>query len=215
MTDSKSPRTAPEKSARNRKFVESRLIASACRLMAERGPKIVTIRDIAGDAGVNHGQIHHYFGGKMGLLKAAMHHLAHEHAENAAQRSAREQPASVKGILSNPPPLTLAEDRYYQLAVLRCVLDGEFELATVDVNEGVSVPRKVLEETAQALGQQHASTDLKAAIAVAMCIEQAWAALDKYILYMIQASPDETAAIRETVAKESRALLNRLLDAHI
>ena len=49
---------------RGRKNVEKRLIDSASYLVGSVGPNQLTIRDIADHAGVNHAQIHHYFGGK-------------------------------------------------------------------------------------------------------------------------------------------------------
>ena len=55
---------------RGRKNVEKRLIDSASYLVGSVGPNQLTIRDIADHAGVNHAQIHHYFGGKKGLLIA-------------------------------------------------------------------------------------------------------------------------------------------------
>ena len=46
----------------------------------------MTIRDIADHAGVNHAQIHHYFGGKQGLLMATYKQLAFEHVEQLERR---------------------------------------------------------------------------------------------------------------------------------
>ena len=55
---------------KGRKNVEKRLIDSAAELLSSLGPNQLSIRDIALHAGVNHAQIHHYFGGKQGLLEA-------------------------------------------------------------------------------------------------------------------------------------------------
>ena len=81
--------------------------ATAC-VLAESGPSAVSVREVARTAGVNHGQIHHYFGGKRGLLKAAMHRLASEHLAHAT--------ADSKGS-PIPRALQLAEDRHYWQAV--------------------------------------------------------------------------------------------------
>ena len=51
---------------KGRKSVEKRLIDSTEELVASISPNQLTIRDIADHAGVNHGQIHHYFGNKEG-----------------------------------------------------------------------------------------------------------------------------------------------------
>ena len=60
---------------RGRKNVEKKLIDSAAFLVGSVGPNQLTIRDIADHAGVNHAQIHHYFGGKKGLLIATYNNL--------------------------------------------------------------------------------------------------------------------------------------------
>ncbi|MFK8030608.1 MAG: TetR family transcriptional regulator [Gammaproteobacteria bacterium] len=201
----------PKKPVRDRKLVENKLVASACQLLSELGPRAVTIRDIAKKAGVNHGQIHHYFGGKKGLLSVAMHRLAREHTEHVAQRTTDYATVSNSRIPSNPPPLTLSQDKHYQMAVLRCVLDGEMELATIELNNKTSIPRQVLNEVTETLDKKTPITDVKAAIAVAMCIEHAWAALDQYVLLVVDAKPSEIDDIRNAVAEESRAMLERIL----
>ena len=68
------------KNQRGRKNVEKRLIDSAA-YIGSVGPNQLTIRDIADHAGVNHAQIHHYFGGKKGLLIATYKQLAFEHVQ--------------------------------------------------------------------------------------------------------------------------------------
>lgn len=60
------------------------LIASAIELFADRGPAAVTVREIADDAGVNHGLVHHYFGSKDGLLTAALDALSVQAADEIA-----------------------------------------------------------------------------------------------------------------------------------
>ena len=53
------------------------------------GPNQLTIRDIADHAGVNHAQIHHYFGSKDGLLSATYNLLAFEHVEQLQEEMFR------------------------------------------------------------------------------------------------------------------------------
>jgi AcrR family transcriptional regulator len=45
------------------------LVEAARSLFAERGPDAVSLRDVARRAGVNHGLIHHYIGGRDDLLR--------------------------------------------------------------------------------------------------------------------------------------------------
>ena len=50
------------------KNVEQRLIEATKHLVCSTGPKKISTREIANCAGVNHAQIHHYFGGKAKLF---------------------------------------------------------------------------------------------------------------------------------------------------
>lgn len=49
-----------------------RLVDAATRLFRERPPKAVSVREIAAEAGVNHGLVHRHFGGKDGLIRAVL-----------------------------------------------------------------------------------------------------------------------------------------------
>lgn len=201
-TKQQSSKTTATPRQRGRESVEAKLIQSACELLAERGPKAVSIRDIAAKAGVNHGQIHHYFGGKKGLITAAVRRMAHEHAEHAGQRGLDK--------LDAPPPLSLAKDKQYIMSVIRAVLDGELELATLEIEDDISIPRHVLEKLTKQLGYRKPTLDIKSAMAVCMAIELAWAALEPYILKMVDANPNQQEKIRQFVAATSRDLLNQL-----
>ncbi|HJN74336.1 MAG TPA: TetR family transcriptional regulator [Myxococcota bacterium] len=52
-----------------------RLVEAATALFRERPPTEVSVRDIAAGAGVNHGLVHRYFGGKDGLLREVLAHI--------------------------------------------------------------------------------------------------------------------------------------------
>jgi TetR/AcrR family transcriptional regulator, repressor for neighboring sulfatase len=56
--------------------VQVALIEAAITLFAERGPAVVSVREIAKRAGVNHGLVHRHFGSKEGLLAAVLQLLA-------------------------------------------------------------------------------------------------------------------------------------------
>ena len=72
---------------RGREAVKTALINAACEMLAESGPNAMSVRNVANRAGVNHGQVHHYFGGKEGLIEAAAARLAREHYNNARARA--------------------------------------------------------------------------------------------------------------------------------
>lgn len=102
--------------------VKAALIDATCEMLAEVGPNAMSVRSVALRAGVNHGQVHHYFGTKQGLIEAAAHKLAAEHFEHARARS---------GGTPLPIPLTLGEDSSYLIALVRLVLDGQIGRAHV------------------------------------------------------------------------------------
>jgi AcrR family transcriptional regulator len=152
----------------------------------------MSIRDVATLAGVNHGQVHHYFNGKEGLIKAAMRSLAQEHLEHATERA---HGAAM------PPALTLSHDRQYQRAVIRLVLDGRVDLATMEIDDGVSVPRNILAEMTRSAGLKKPSIEAKAVLAGIIALEQGWGALEDYIFKMVDASPSEMKKIRKLIIK--------------
>jgi TetR/AcrR family transcriptional regulator, repressor for neighboring sulfatase len=55
-----------------------RLIGATLRLLATRSVAGVSVRDIAAEAGVNHGLVHRYFGAKDELIRAAVEHASRQ-----------------------------------------------------------------------------------------------------------------------------------------
>lgn len=178
-----------------REAVEQRLIDATSALLAETGPTRVTVRDIADRAGVNKGQIHHYFGGKQGLIEATVRQLAKSHYANATERAG--------GPI--PVPLTLSEDQRYMQALVRIVVDGDLHLAALEMREGISVPIRGLSELA---GGRPATSELLANFAAAMTIELGWAAFRDYIIMVLEASADEV----EGIENELRQRIGRDLE---
>lgn len=187
----------PKHSKRGRKSVEAALIAAASELLAENGPRLMRIRDVAALAGVNHGQVHHYFNGKEGLIKAAMRNLAQEHLRNVTDRA-------HGGAM--PPPLTLNRDPRYQRAIIRLVLDGRVDIATMQIEDGISVPRNILAELTKSEGREHPSLEAKAVMAAIISLEQGWGALEGFIAKMVEAAPGEMQEIRKLIIKVLREL---------
>ena len=78
--------------------MQQALLEAAGRLFVEQGPAAVSVRQIAAEAGVNHGLVHQYFGSKDGLVHATLEHLAEELAPIA--EGAPDVPASVDPLLA-------------------------------------------------------------------------------------------------------------------
>jgi len=177
---------------RSREHVEDALITAAADLLGEIGPRAVSVRMIAERAGVNHGLVHHYFGGKADLLRAAMTRLVEEHRAFATEKSAGR---------AVPVPLALSEDQRYLRAVVRAVLDGDEELATMELSTGYSIPRAALEHLATKRQMAEPDLDTKAKVAMEMALEMGWAALEPFIMAVVDVHGDDVEAIRELVRK--------------
>ena len=136
--------------------VRRALLEAAGTMLGEVGPLRLSVRDVADRAGVNHGQVHHYFGGKRPLLEEAMRQLARRHYEHAL---------ALSGDLPYPPPLSLAEDSDYWRAITQVVMDGDLELARVEIDEGTSVPRRALDHLETTRGPDADPLDAKARFA--------------------------------------------------
>ncbi len=165
-----------------------RLVEAAADLIVEVGPRASTVRGVAERAGVNHGLVHHYFGSKESLLKAAMILLLGEHHDFVTEHAG--------GDVIPPPMLLLQQGRYIR-AVAHCVLDGEMDLALLEVTEGISVPRAALEYVASSRGESTPSTKVKAAACTVMALEMGWALLEPFLFAVTGVSAEEEGKVRD------------------
>ena len=163
-----------------RKNVEKKLIDSAAELLGSIGPNQLSIRDIAVHAGVNHAQIHHYFGGKQGLLEATYKQLAFEHMQQLERRNI--------GVMDlGKEPLSELTENYFN-ALIRAVLDGQMDLLRVQVDSGLSMSKKTLNELTKLRGASKPSAEDKAAIALVMVMEFGFAAIKPDITEVLKIS---------------------------
>ncbi len=101
---------------RGEEAVRAALVQAAERAYAEGG---FTARKVAQRAGVNHGQVHHYFGGMDGLKQAVLEQLG----EELDARIEEEQPANLLALLDLAVSATL-ENKRFVLALARRVLEA-------------------------------------------------------------------------------------------
>ena len=196
-------KTTP-KVARDRGDSEERLIQAAAAMLGEVGPRAMSVRAVAERAGVNHGLVHHYFGGKDGLLRAAMTRLVEEHASFAKEQS---------GGGPLPAPLALSQDQRYLRAVVRAVLDDEMELAEIELDLGVSIPRNALEHVSARRGQAEPDVELKSMVAIGMALEMGWAAFEPFLFAVTDVtSKEEKEAVRARVREFRQAFAERAVD---
>ena len=167
-------------SYKGRKNVERKLIRSAAELLGSIGPNQLSIRDIADHAGVNHAQIHHYFGAKQGLLESTYKQLAFEHMEQLERRN-------VNPDNLGEEPLSDITDNYFR-AIIRAVLDDKMDLVRIQVDAGYSMSRKTLAELTKLSGLKKPTAEIKAAVALVMALEFGFASMKDYIKEVLKIS---------------------------
>jgi AcrR family transcriptional regulator len=176
--------------ARGSHAVKAALIDAAAEMLGEVGPRALSVREVAQRAGVNHGQVHHYFGGKRGLLEAAMRKLAREHYEHALELS---------GDAPFPPVLSLAEDSGYWRAVCRVVMEGDLDLARIEIDEDLSVPRRVLRSFEAKADAGSDPLELKARFAAMAALQLGWVAFEDFMLLLADVDPVDRESVRARV----------------
>lgn len=168
--------------------VRDALIGAAATMLGESGPSSISVRDVARRAGVNHGQVHHYFGGKRGLLIAAMRKLAQDHFNATNERT---------GGDPIPPVFALAEDDFYWRAVCRVVMEGDLELARIEIDEDISVPRRALDAAAAEYNLETDDVDFKAQFGLVAAAQMGWVALEDFIMLIADVEEKDRIAVRD------------------
>ncbi|GAA1780662.1 MULTISPECIES: TetR/AcrR family transcriptional regulator [Streptomonospora] len=150
-----SPRTAAAlRGQEGEPTLREHLLATAERLVAERGAAGLTVRDIAREAGVAAGVLYNHFADKEELLARALH----AHAANAA-RAVGEVPAAGTGTVEDNLRALLR----YAIAVHTAVLPAF---------AGAAAHPRVLERFTELLRGSAGGADLRAVLADYLRSEQ-------------------------------------------
>lgn len=190
-------------SSRGRQNVEKKLIESAAELVGSIGPNQLTIRDIANHAGVNHAQIHHYFGGKDELLIATYKLLAFEHVEQLQRRG-----VSPANLIKEP--LADITNNYFR-AIIRAVLDNRMDLVRVQVESNLSMSKKTLDQLVKLKNKNKPTAEMKSAIALVMVVEFGLAAMKPYIMEVLDINEKEMSKFMDLFFKARDMGLNEVL----
>ena len=155
----------PQPRPRGREEVESAIRASARKLVAERGPSGVALRDIADDAGVNFGLLYHYFGTKEQLLNDVYARAT----ENAASRLREvEHLDDALSVL-----MTLGDGTTARL-VAWAVLDGKDPTELFGVSPALAVIADLVRRDAAEAGRPVSADEARVFAAVGMVIALGW-----------------------------------------
>ena len=196
-------KTIKSNKTKGRQNVEKKLIESAAVLVGSIGPNQLTIRDIADHAGVNHAQIHHYFGGKDGLLIATYKLLAFEHVEQLQRRN-----VSPDNMIKEP--LSEITNNYFR-AVIRAVLDNRMDLVRVQVDSDLSMSKKTLDQLVKLKNKKKPTAEMKAAIALIMVVEFGLASMKPYIMEVLDINEQEMKKFMDLFFKARQLGLDEVL----
>ena len=186
-----------------REDVEQKLIQPASELICDLGPNKITIRDIADHAGVNHGQIHHYFGGKKGLLEATYKQLAFEHVQKLDRRKVNIHNLGNESVAKTDPE--------YFKAIIKAVADDQLQLATLEIDEGLSIPRALIQQLRVATKKNAVSSEMKAAVAIACVLEYGLSMMDSYIDVVLDMKKKDKEVFMSYFLKSRSAYINELI----
>ena len=196
-------KTIKSNKTKGRQNVEKKLIESAAVLVGSIGPNQLSIRDIADHAGVNHAQIHHYFGGKDGLLIATYKLLAFEHIEQLQRRN-----VSPDNMIREP--LGDITNNYFK-AIIRAVLDNRMDLVRVQVDSNLSMSKKTLDQLVKLKNEKKPTAEMKAAIALIMVVEFGLASMKPYIIEVLDINEKEMKKFMDLFFKARELGLNEVL----
>ncbi|MEM9254337.1 MAG: TetR/AcrR family transcriptional regulator [Pseudomonadota bacterium] len=187
---------------RGRDSVKAALIQATKELLGDEGPSRLSVRQVAARAGVNHGQVQHYFGGKSGLVRATMHELAREHFESATA------PAGDDNL---PKPLALNGDLEYLRAVVRLVMDDALDIATLDIDEGLSVARYYLTLMFDVESVNELPLAAKVPVMTCMAMELGWAAMEPFLMMQTGIAEEDRDLARAHARNIARAFAREVL----
>lgn len=188
--------------ARGSDAVKAALIGAAAKMLGEMAPSRISVRDVAERAGVNHGQVHHYFGGKRALLKAAMLHLAKGHFEHSSE---------LAGDRPFPPALSLAEDTDYWQAICQIVIEGDLDLARTDIDAEISVPREIIKTLVDEKSVGTDDLEMKARFAVVAAMNWGLVAFEDYLMLIADIELEQRKEAREKIKRQMQITASEIL----
>ncbi len=176
---------------RGQHAVKAALIEAAADLLAAKAN--VSVREIAAQANVNHGLVHHYFGGKEELEREVLEYLAtRQHERLAAAGTAR-------GLLEAAIDVARSDDRFWRV-LGRMLLDGR----PVDgIQSAFPVVRRLI-ETLEASGV----ADARVVVAEGLASVLGWMMYERWIQRATGLTTDEaTTAFESTLRNRISAML--------
>lgn len=174
--------------------VRQRLITAAVELLSERSPALITNKEIAAKAGVNHGQIHHYFASKDDLIAKAITREANVFVEER-----------LVGLDELPAPID-ARRRY---SIWRALAYLAVHSESLDIASPVIA--HLVETEAARRGTDTSDDELLADVAVLMSMRYGWSVFQDHIMRSFDAYGPDEEAVRDAVDERAKRVMDKLI----
>ena len=179
---------------RGRNEVSESLMAAAVELLADHPPTKVTTKEIAARAGVNHGQVHHYFASKEHLIAQSI-------------RFGVDPLVQQIDMGTIPSPVPIRTER--RLPVWRTLAHiASTEEWVNEAYERAPLVRRSVDTIASRLDEPTTATTVQAQAAVVHALELGWAIYRDIIEYGLDAMGGDIYAIRRRLAAMSCRLVD-------
>ena len=179
--------TDPTRRPHGKAEVMAAIRAAAAELLAERGPRDITVRDVAERAGVNHALVHRHFGTKDELIQGVIADLSAEIGASAAALGSTDVSALLRLLREQPA---------YWNILARTVLEAPEVLA------GHPPPAASIVLAMLSRGREPDDA-MRAKAAVAGSLVLGWIVFGQHLGSVLQLSETQTfdAAVADEVAR--------------
>ncbi len=160
------------------------LIEAAKRLLPDRAPGTIAGRDLAAEADVNYGLVHHYFGGKDAALRAGLGAL-------------RDDFVTAHGDVTSMPLITTS-DPYFRALVRWHLHDSE----TVDADDEFPLAAALVEavESRMNASSDNARSEARARAITMTSLQLCFAVFGPVLLEATGVRPHERQSVEDALA---------------
>lgn len=169
--------------------VHAALIRAAVELTARQSPSSISGRQLAAAAGVNYGQIHHYFGGKAGVFREAMNLMVRSFTD------------ALSGVLhSGPGPADEQHPWLTRDLLWRSLANFAGDPSVLsDISWDYPRMRKAEREAARRYPQAERS-EIRICLALTATLALGWIAHQQFVTSALRLQPEEVADIDRRIA---------------
>lgn len=175
--------------------VRDSLLRAAVESYTRGGP--FSVREVARRAGVNHGQIHHLFGGKDGLFRAMIERLG---ALNEERVAAASDVGDLAGTIAAAARIQL-EDRRLVRVLARRIVESPADQ--------IPQQRFPVVERVEAALEAAGLGDKRGALAEGLALTLGWALFGDWIQRAVGLAPEEAEDLEEQLVQRSITLTDR------